>query len=243
MFKHVSQTCTDDKTFNSLDRILKIWEERGVYDAATIKEFSKNLHGDRKAATKDAPAEEKKSRREPTKKRKTEEASSSNGDSKKSKTTPSKRKSEVIEVNGTVETHVRLSPSAPGSCDAPEPEELIKVLNELENAASGDAVVREKIANLPPEVSELSMLSKLEDRESAIKLAIKVNDGENGVDILKYLLNYFLSIIFSIDPFKWLQYKISRRNGGKKEINCNAQRLSKRTTRFAGSSGAEARGN
>lgn len=35
--------------------------------------------------------------------------------------------------------------------DPPEPEELIKALLSLENSASSDANIRERIANLPPE--------------------------------------------------------------------------------------------
>lgn len=60
-----------------------------------------------------------------------------------------------------VETHVTLSPHTPAG-DPPEPEELIRALQDLENSASSDATVRERIANLPPAVSEVSLLSKLE---------------------------------------------------------------------------------
>ena len=154
-----------------------------MYEAATIKEYYKNLHEHRKAAKEEGHKDEKKSKKESSKKRKPDEPSSShsNGDHKKSKISPTKGNikslSEVVEVNGKVETHIRLSPAAAVG-DPPEPEELIKVLGELENSASGDASIREKIANLPPEVSELSLLTKLEDKESALKLAIKVNDGE-----------------------------------------------------------------
>lgn len=59
--------------------------------------------------------------------------------------------------------------------DAPEPEELIKAMVDLENSASSDAVVRERIANLPPEVSEVAMLTKLEDKVAATKLAAQVS--------------------------------------------------------------------
>lgn len=62
-----------------------------------------------------------------------------------------------------VETHVTLSPHTPAG-DPPEPEELIKALQELENSASSDAVIREGIANLPPAVSEITLLSKLEGK-------------------------------------------------------------------------------
>lgn len=43
-----------------------------------------------------------------------------------------------------------------------QPEDLIKALMELENSASQDAVVREKIANLPAEVQDVSLLDKIE---------------------------------------------------------------------------------
>lgn len=59
--------------------------------------------------------------------------------------------------------------------DPPEPEELIKALLNLENSASSDANIRERIANLPPEVSEVALLSKLEDKEAAAKLMAQVS--------------------------------------------------------------------
>ncbi|KAK6308153.1 hypothetical protein J4Q44_G00214240 [Coregonus suidteri] len=39
-------------------------------------------------------------------------------------------------------------------------EELVKALQDLENAASGDAAVRQKIASLPQEVQDVSLLEK-----------------------------------------------------------------------------------
>ena len=42
-----------------------------------------------------------------------------------------------------------------------QPEELVKCLQELENSASRDAVVREKIAALPQEVSDIKKLDDL----------------------------------------------------------------------------------
>lgn len=63
-----------------------------------------------------------------------------------------------------VETHVRLSPRTPAG-DPPEPEELIKAIQDLENnSASGDEVVRSRIAQLPNDVSEIGLLSKIEGR-------------------------------------------------------------------------------
>ena len=81
------------------------------------------------------------------------------------KTKKERRKSECNEViqfdkEGKKEVHITLSPKLPAN-DAPEPEELIKALQTLENAASSDGVVRKKITELPPEVSDVSLLSKI----------------------------------------------------------------------------------
>ena len=61
-----------------------------------------------------------------------------------------------------VETHVHLSPRTPAG-DPPEPEELIKAIQDLEsNIASADEVVRNRIAQFPKEVSDVSFLSNLQ---------------------------------------------------------------------------------
>ena len=79
-----------------------------------------------------------------------------------------RKKSECNEViqfdeEGKKEVHVTLSPKQPIT-DAPEPEELIKSIQMLENAASSDGLVREKIAQLPPEVSDVSLLTKISSK-------------------------------------------------------------------------------
>ncbi|XP_066969691.1 uncharacterized protein [Macrobrachium rosenbergii] len=61
--------------------------------------------------------------------------------------------------------------------DPPEPEQLIEALQELENAATSDALVREKIANLPAEVSDVSLLSKLQDTSQGRALSEKVEEA------------------------------------------------------------------
>ena len=48
-------------------------------------------------------------------------------------------------------------------------------MQDLENSASSDAVVREKIARLPPEVSETSQLEKITSTEDGLKLLTQVN--------------------------------------------------------------------
>ncbi|KAF9806738.1 hypothetical protein SFRURICE_011442 [Spodoptera frugiperda] len=147
-FKHMAKTGINTKTKHSLHRILSIWEERGVYDSQKIQEF------------KEAEAV-----KTPEKKAKVE------GRSKHER-----RRSETKEVDGHLETHTTLSPKTPPG-DPPEPEELIKALLELEASASSDEAVRERIASLPPEVSEVQLLSKLEDKESAQSLSAVVNSA------------------------------------------------------------------
>merc|ERR1719445_1229043 len=78
-----------------------------------------------------------------------------------------------------------LSPrqgGSPGSGDPPEPEELIQALQDLENSASSDAVVREKIAKLPPEVSEVSKLDSVKTVTSAQTLLGQVDEASGILD-------------------------------------------------------------
>lgn len=196
-FKLIAQSGPEEKTIHNLNRILNIWGERGVYEEVKIKDFSGALNQREKSPAAVKVVEE-------TKKRKTDDGHETGHGHKKSKSSDKshsssdkKAKSETIEVNGTVETHVTLSPHQPEG-DPPEPEELVKVLQDLENSASSDAVVRERIANLPPEVSELSALAKLEDKEAANRLALKVNDA------IKILNDYNVRLASEMDDRKKL---------------------------------------
>lgn len=166
VFNHITSTCTGEDIFNRIYRILSIWEERGVYDSKQIKTWYHALQksetgtGQQKRKTEEKPSEEV---------------------VKKQKSNETKTQT-VLEVNGKIETHVTLSPKAVEDIDPPEPEVLIKMLMELEHSASSDAVVREKITNLPPEITEISMLSKLADKEQAGKLAVQVEDAIKLLD-------------------------------------------------------------
>uniref|UniRef100_A0A1B6LCA5 CID domain-containing protein n=1 Tax=Graphocephala atropunctata TaxID=36148 RepID=A0A1B6LCA5_9HEMI len=154
-FEMVGQKMQGDKTKKSINRLLDVWEERGVYSRSQIAEFRRAFRNEVK---EDTPPPKKKSR-------------ASNG--------VSRRKAEKVmevKVEGKKEVRVTLSPQMPVG-DPPEPEELIKALQELENSASSDAIVREKIASLPPEVSEVNLLAKLEDKGAAERLAAQVNDA------------------------------------------------------------------
>ncbi|XKL63733.1 hypothetical protein PGB90_006097 [Kerria lacca] len=153
-----------EKTQKSLHRLLNIWEERGVYSKETIDEFKTALGcGKKRKSMGDASPPKK-----------------------KIKVKENKHKPMIIEKEpqtyvkddeeGGKELHVTLSPVT-DIIDPPEPEELIKALMELENSASSDAAIREKIANLPPEVSEINLLSRLEDRRMGEALLRQVNEA------------------------------------------------------------------
>lgn len=58
----------------------------------------------------------------------------------------------------------RLSPTPPShpiSLSTPQTSELIRALQELENAASGDSVLRQRISSLPAEVQDASLLHRI----------------------------------------------------------------------------------
>lgn len=192
-FAHIGETCSrDEKTLSSLGRILIIWEDRGVYDEKAIQGFRDALNREtngKDEKTKNAPsstaasasatsskrkaadpsaATENGKEKEPVKKSKS--SSSSSSATAAAASTKERGKRETVEVNGAIETHVILSPKAPAG-DPPEPEELIKALMDLESSASSDANIREQIANLPPAVSEVSELNKLQNKEAAAALA------------------------------------------------------------------------
>ncbi|KOB75571.1 Regulation of nuclear pre-mRNA domain-containing protein 1B [Operophtera brumata] len=176
-FKHMAKTGITTKTKHSLHRILNIWQERGVYDAQKIQDFKvavdpndalpaektektvskrKSTPADTEAKEPENPIEKKKKKSEPKHERRYSET--------------------TVEVDGTIETHITLSPRTPPG-DPPESDELVKALLELEHSASSDEAVRERIASLPPEVSEVSLLTKLEDKESAMSLSVIVNSA------------------------------------------------------------------
>ncbi|CAH2981437.1 unnamed protein product [Chilo suppressalis] len=152
VLKHMAKTGINTKTKNSLHRILTIWEERGVYDSLKIQEFKDAMElndAEPKKVIKHKSTDTE--TKEPEKKPKIE------------KQKQEKRRSETKVEEKHNETHTTLSPKTPPG-DPPEPEELIKALLELESSASSDEAVRERIASLPPEVSEIQLLSKLEGK-------------------------------------------------------------------------------
>ncbi|XP_020841352.1 regulation of nuclear pre-mRNA domain-containing protein 1A isoform X4 [Phascolarctos cinereus] len=83
-----------------------------------------------------------------------------------------KRSYEQIKVDENENCSALGSPSEP-----PQTIDLIRALQELENAASGDAAVHQRIASLPVEVQDVSLLDKITDKESGEQLSKMVDDA------------------------------------------------------------------
>ncbi|KAH8305702.1 hypothetical protein KR059_007685 [Drosophila kikkawai] len=196
VFSHIGEKCSTDKLLGSLGRILNIWLERGVYDPKVIADWRSRLNREgssnggksngesNKTETKESKREEKSERREKRKhedrhsksKRQRHHHHSSSASSSNHAATAAAEENIVAEQpeNGHTPPYLPLG-------EPPEPEELIKALTSIENSASSDAVVRERIAKLPQEISEISCISKLEDKDKAKALALQVNEA---VDLL-----------------------------------------------------------
>lgn len=163
VFTYIGNECSDEKLFRSLERILTIWEERSVYDKATISDYRNKLNKGKESHEGSTPEQAPKNE-----KRKVDEE---NGRSKKLKNNDTLKSSD----NGTsVDPSMSLSPHIPLG-DPPEPEKLIEVLTKLmDHSAASDVVVREQIANFPKEISDLNFIAKLEDKEQAKQFSEKV---------------------------------------------------------------------
>ncbi|XP_017109024.2 regulation of nuclear pre-mRNA domain-containing protein 1B [Drosophila bipectinata] len=202
VFSHIGEKCNSDKLLGSLGRILNIWLERGVYDPKAIGDWRARLHreasnggaggsstngsksgGDPEKSEKEREHRSEKSERR--EKRKHEERHSKSKRSRQhhhqSSNSSANAGPSAEEPAGAAQPENGHTPPYLPLGEPPEPEELIKALTSIENSASSDAVVRERIAKLPQEISEISCISKLEDKDKAKALARQVNEA---VDLL-----------------------------------------------------------
>lgn len=197
VFEHLAVIDIDVKIVKAIERLLKIWQDRNIFESKIQADLSRIWT----AKILEAAAEEHDNDPKtppPPKKQKLEnhhssaEKRRSSGSHKGSgrQEAVKEEKKDIIESatsrlsGGDIEEMLRNSNSSPGqselspsSADPPEPEELIKALQDLENSASSDANVREKIARLPPEVSETSHLEKINSTEDGLKLLTQVNNA------------------------------------------------------------------
>jgi len=195
VLEHLAVIDLEEKTIKSIERLLKIWQDRAIFDSKIQADLSK-IWTTKILEAAIADDGVKTPPQPPNKKVKTDahhrSAEKRNSSSHKISAKHDSNKDEKPSINsasarlsgGEIEEMLRNTASSPvqselspSSADPPEPEELIKALQDLENSASSDAVVREKIARLPPEVSETSHLEKIGSTDEGLKLLTQVNNA------------------------------------------------------------------
>ncbi|XP_058619185.1 regulation of nuclear pre-mRNA domain-containing protein 1B isoform X4 [Onychostoma macrolepis] len=142
----------DEGCKKHMERLLNIWQERSLYRADFIQQL--------KLAIEDSDSPKQKPAAD---------------DRKNLKRSYQKVQEEEEEEDDDYRGHY-----SPREMDAAAPqltEDLVKALQDLENAASGDAAVRQKIASLPQEVQDVSLLEKITDKQAADKLSKTVDEA------------------------------------------------------------------
>nr|XP_046221543.1 regulation of nuclear pre-mRNA domain-containing protein 1B-like [Oncorhynchus gorbuscha]XP_046221545.1 regulation of nuclear pre-mRNA domain-containing protein 1B-like [Oncorhynchus gorbuscha]XP_046221546.1 regulation of nuclear pre-mRNA domain-containing protein 1B-like [Oncorhynchus gorbuscha]XP_046221547.1 regulation of nuclear pre-mRNA domain-containing protein 1B-like [Oncorhynchus gorbuscha]XP_046221548.1 regulation of nuclear pre-mRNA domain-containing protein 1B-like [Oncorhynchus g len=148
---HVAREA-DDGCRRPMDRLLTIWQERSLYKVEFIQQLKLAIEDSN--SPQHQPTEEKKA--------------------------PKRTYQKIQELEEEEEDDDYRGHMSPQDSDLSGPqltEELVKALQDLENAASGDAAVRQKIASLPQEVQDVSLLEKITDKEAADKLSKTVDEA------------------------------------------------------------------
>ncbi|XP_044152775.1 regulation of nuclear pre-mRNA domain-containing protein 1B isoform X1 [Bufo gargarizans] len=186
-FSHVSSEA-DDGCRKPLERLLHIWQERGVYSADFIQQLRLAINED------DSPREPPEltygsgKHTDVISKDRTyngggggDPAAAQQRTARGSRT---KMTEEKVSLKRSFQQIHEEEDDYPGSYSPRDPstgplltEDLIKALQDLENAASGDAAVRQKIASLPQEVQDVSLLEKITDKEAADRLSKTVDEA------------------------------------------------------------------
>lgn len=148
---HVARE-TDDGCKKPMERLLNIWQERSLYRADFIQQL--------KLAIEDSNSPHPKAT-----------------DEKRGMKRPIQKVQEEEEEDEDDDYRVQYSPHETDTTGPQQTEDLVKALQDLENAASGDAAVRQKIASLPQEVQDVSMLEKITDKEAADNLSKTVDEA------------------------------------------------------------------
>lgn len=179
----------DTKIRFTLERILNIWKDRKICDDDIIDHLKSLLHSTKSiiaSPESQTNAKETKSdKNENDRKRKIdEEATEQTAGESLAKTSSSAKISLRNEV---------IKELVQNTYSAPEPIDLINMLQELEKSASSDAVVREKIAELPPKVTDINALKNLRDKKEALDLSTVVSDAQSLLDNYNHRLQQELT--------------------------------------------------
>lgn len=169
-FQHVMQEAvqhcvktSDEKLSIALTRILGIWTERTVFNKQFIANLQAKLGGHQVEEGSTTPPLE------------LMPAIDESGFT----TTPNTAVGGggggvvVADAAAVVVAVAELKPPV----NPPDPDDLVRRLQELEHSATQDALVREKIANLPTEVTDPTYIDKVQDLAAAKLLQDKINNA------------------------------------------------------------------
>lgn len=196
----------DSKTRFTLERIFNIWKDRRIYPDEVIKKFKVILHSQPKLSEEASPSAAEEAPAKPaaaspaSKSKATVTEADANGTSHKmardaedemsrkrlkAADTNVDKTGDVANNNKLVKKSLReqvLKELANNTVTAPEPMDLISMIHELESSASSDAVIRERIAELPPKVIDANGVKNIKDKKQASALLESVNDAAKLVD-------------------------------------------------------------
>ncbi|XP_056089974.1 regulation of nuclear pre-mRNA domain-containing protein 1B isoform X2 [Rhinichthys klamathensis goyatoka] len=142
----------DDGGKKHMERLLNIWQERSLYRPDFIQQLKLAIEDS--DSPKHKPTDDRKNLKRSYQKVVQEEEEEEDDDYR-----------------------VQYSPHETDAAAPQLTEDLVKALQDLENAASGDAAVRQKIASLPQEVQDVSLLEKITDKQAADKLSKTVDEA------------------------------------------------------------------
>ncbi|XP_055508389.1 regulation of nuclear pre-mRNA domain-containing protein 1B isoform X1 [Leucoraja erinacea] len=199
-FSHVARE-SEQSCKKQMERVLNIWQERVVYEPDFIQQLkltvdessspvsvdnagSKVAHGHPPSCPSSRERQSQSNRVRNIEIVKGHESATSDSTSSISsearyigeeKRAP-KRTYPIVEDEEDDDYRVNFSPIDTGTSPMLT-ENLIKALQDLENAASGDATVRQKIASLPQEVQDVSLLENIADKAAAERLSKIVDEA------------------------------------------------------------------
>jgi len=165
VFLHLAALGLDQKTDGSLDRLVKIWRERQIFDKKVTQDIEK-VWGARVRSREKSRARPPSSSPPPKKReRKHSPRPISPSISKEPLSdlfSDSEEPPPLPDHNSNCDNNGQTSPASP-----PDSEDLISALQELEASASSDASVRERIAKLPPDLSDVTSVENITSEEQA----------------------------------------------------------------------------
>lgn len=197
---------SDSKTRFSIERILNIWKDRKIYRDDTIEKYRKILHSAKPIDSASSPstgvdsAQEIKTTSNGSKSERTKSTSEAVSHSKPESVEAVKKRRMSTPDNSRTEPTIQAVTSETKKAGTfreeihrelvdkganvltPDANELILMLQELEKSASSDAVVRQRIADLPAKVTDLNEIKKLQSKQDALDLVKTVNEAMSLLD-------------------------------------------------------------